>query len=327
MPKTRRRRIVQTRGPQPMYVIAGLPNSLHKDEVDALQDRLPHAIVKGVPSPNQDGALYSPSLIESLIRSVGEFAVRRRGQRNDQLSPISITLLFVPSADQESLLAAFDFAVMSAPLAGLVARDERGRQLRHNRQAVNQVLVAAVADSSDARMNLNQVERRLAYKSDNEALLLPPKNFLTEERDLTTTFRAFRDGGRLWTDRLTDLGPTELGHQDVPSRVKSQQTRRPFVDSRGMAYFIAHPTAYDGAAREVDQGDDLAGILSALRSLYRFGGALPPGIHHDAQRSDGSSLDGAIFQCSRKGRIRGKSGYANVYPDDFVRIGKYEEVE
>lgn len=320
---SRRRRVVQPRGPQPMYVVAGLPKSIHKEVVDTFQARFPLAIVKGIPSPTRDGALYSAALINTLVRSVGEFAVRRRTRGNAQPTPGSITLLFVPAPDQERLLRRFDFVVMSAPLPTLVVRDEHYQQLRHDREAAVTALVEAVKASSDARANLNHVTRRLGYRSDNEALLLPPRNFMTDDGDLVPTFTDFRQGRRLWTDRLKELGPTALTRDDVPARIQHQQTRRVFVDSRSIGFFIAHPAAYDGAAREVEIDDDVDLLLDTLRSLYRFGGALEPGIHHDAQRSNGSALEGAIFECCEKGRISAKAAYANVYPNDFVRVGDY----
>ena len=166
------RRVVQPYGPQPMYVIAGLPKSVHKHALDSLQARLPQAIIKGIPSPSGDGALYSPQLLDILVRSVGEFALRRRTNGNAQPTPQSITLLFVPSPDQEVLLRRFDFALMSAPLSALVARDQHYRQMRHDREAVGVALAHAVAASGEARMNLNQVVRRLGYQSDNEGLLV-----------------------------------------------------------------------------------------------------------------------------------------------------------
>ena len=213
---------------------------------------------------------------------------------------------------------------MPAALPALVALDGRYRQLRHDRTAVEEALVAAVAAAGEARQALNHVVRRLAYQSDNEAMLLPPRNFRTEEGNLQEEFRSFRNSERAWTDRLTHLGPTPLTHEDVPDRIARQQTRRVFVDDRDMAYFIAHPTAYDGPCREVDQGQRPAAIMSALRSLYRFGGALAPGLHHDAQRSDGAELGGAVFHCEQKGKIRARGEYANVYPNDFVRVSNCE---
>lgn len=322
-----RRRIVKPRGPQPMYAIAGLPKAVHKDAVDRLQARLPHAIVKGIPAPTQDGALYSTAAVSQLVRSIGEFAVRRRTNGNAQPAPASITLLFVPAPDQEDLLRRFDFALMSAPLSALVARDAQFRQLRHDREAVAEALIAAVAASGEARMNLSQVVRRLGYRSDNEALLLPPRNFMTQEGNLVPAFMAIRRGDRSWTDRMEDLGPTPLSHDDVPNRIQAQQTRRVFVDGRGMGFFIAHPAAYDGPHREVEDDGSADLLLDTLRALYRFGGAIEPGLHHDAQRSDGAPLDGALFECSTKGRISAKADYANVYPNDFVRVGSFTAAE
>lgn len=327
MPAGKRRRLLQSSGPQPMYVIAGLPKSVHHQAVDALQQRLPHAIVKGIPSLAGDHALYPQPHIVSLVRSVGEFVIRRRGNGNAQPAPASITLFFVPSPDQEALLRTFDFAVMAVPLAPLIVRDVRGRQARHDIAVISETLIAATRAASDARMNLNEVERRLAYQSDNESLLLPPRNFVTQDGDLVGVFRDFRNAARPWNDRLVEFGPEALGHDDVPKRVAAQQTRHPFVDARGMAFFIAHPKAYDGPGREVEDNENIRPIVDAMRKLYRFGGALPPGLHHDAQRSDGSPLDGAFFQCSEKGRIRGMSDYANVYPNDYVRVAKYEPEE
>jgi hypothetical protein len=138
--------------------------------------------------------------------------------------------LFVPSPDQELLLRAFDFALMVAPVAALVARDERRRQLRHDLAAVHEALADSVAAAGEARMNLNEVERRLGYRSDNESLLLPPRNFMVEDGDLVPLFREFRDGARPWTDRLAELGPIALDHDDVPARIAPQQTRLAMTD-------------------------------------------------------------------------------------------------
>ena len=66
---------------------------------------------------------------------------------------------------------------MASPLASLEAYGPSGRQLRHDKEAVEATLVDAVAKSSAGSRNLNDVERRISYMSDNEPLLLPPKNF------------------------------------------------------------------------------------------------------------------------------------------------------
>ncbi len=323
----RRRAIVNPKGPQKMYVVVGLPRAVHKTAVEGIQDRLKHHIVKGIPAASTDGNLYPQKFVDSLIRSIGEFAVRRRKTDKAHPTPASITLLYVPAPDEEKLLSTFDFALMATPLASLEAYGPSGRQLRHDKEAVEAALVDAVARSSDGSQNLNEVERRISYMSDNESLLLPPKNFFVEDGNLTSVFKQFRRGQRAWTDRLEELGPTPLTRDNVPNRVKPNQTRRVFVDVRDVAFFIAHPTAFDGAKREVPDATDHVELLSILRSLYRFGGAVAPGLHHDAQRNDGKPLNGTSFDCSEKGQICTNSDYANIYPNDYVRVGSYKALK
>ena len=100
--------------------------------------------------------------------------------------------------------------------------------------------------------------------------------------------------------------------------------KRPPVDARGLAFFIAHPKAYDGPPREVESEEDEVALSRALRTLFRFGGALEPGLHHDAQRSDGSALQGAKMYCDEDGRIEAFGDYANVYPNDVIRVDRKE---
>jgi hypothetical protein len=322
-----RRRVVQARGPQHMYVIAGLPIATTRRAVEWLSERLPDVLVQGVPSSSTDGALYPDGLVDTLVRSVGEFAIRRRTNGPERpATPASITLLYVPAPDQERLLTAFDFSLLSGALITLLSRDEKFRQRRHVPEAVEQALAEATGAAGELKQSLYTVVRRLSYQSDNESLLLPPRNFKVGEGNLVPTFRSFRLGERPWNDRLHELGPTGLTHEDI-KRIPEKKTRHAFVDSRGMAFLIAHQAAYDGPPRELESEDSSVAILSVLRTLYRFGGALAPGMHHDAQRSDGSALGGANFQCDRDGKVSTEGGYANVYPNDFVRVGKKQSLE
>lgn len=325
--RRKRRQAVQRHAAAPMFVISGLPKALHRDAIDRLKEHLPSAIVQGLPGPTKDGGLYSTEYVAQLTLSVGSFAIRRRTNGNAQPAPASITLLYVPAPDEENLLAQFDFAVMPFPLSMLAKWDKNGKQLRHDRPTVELTLKAAVSNSGVARANLATVAKRLNYKSDNEGMLLPPGNFMTQAGNLHETFRGFRRSERLWTDRMNDLGPSPLTNDDVPKRVQRKQTRRVFVDARGIAFFIAHPTAYDGAAREIEENEHPEKVLLALRALYRFGGALERGIHHDVQRSNGQSLGGATFECCVKRKISSDADYANVYPNEFVRVKKYKAME
>jgi hypothetical protein len=317
----KKQRLIQPGSRRDMYVLAGLPLPVYARAVAFLENRLPLALVLGSPAPPIDGALYPANAVASLVRTVGQFAVARREKGQAQpVAPATITLFYVPAADEERLLSAFDFAVMPAPLGALVAFDDHYRQLRHDPQAAIDALLAGVDRAGETRTALNHVVRRLGRKSSDESLLLPPRNFLVADSDLVPTFREFRQGARPWTDRLPHLGPVPLTHDDMPKRIPANKTDRLFVDNRGMAFPIAHPTAYDGAPREAVPDADAPAIIEKLRSLYRFGGALERGLHHDAQRSDGSPLGGATFHCSEKGTFDAKGAYANVYPDDFVRV-------
>ncbi len=325
MPRDRRSH-VKAKSSRHMYLVAGLPKAVHQRALNELENAAPGLILKGAPSPDQ-GNLYSPALIETLVKASGEFAIKRRQTSKDEPTPTSITLLFVPSPDQERLLSVFDFALMTAPLARLSAWDGNGRQLRHKLDQVIEELAAVTKPSGEARTNLATVQQRLNRQSDDEAMLLPPRNFFTQEGDLVPVMRDYRLGTRPWTDRLAEYGPASLSHEDVPLRVAPQQVRRPFVDARGMAFFIAHQKAYDGEAREVVDPADIWGTLQVLRSLYRFGGSLERGLHHDVQRSDGTPLGGAEFVCSGQGRISSIADYANIYPNDHVRAAKLQPVK
>ena len=223
------------------------------------------------------------------------------------------------------MLTAFDFAVMALPLTSLIRRDEKARQRRHDAEAVTDALMEATAASGAGRQSLYAVVERLNRLSDQEALLLPPRNFMAGDHDLVPLFRGLREGERVWDDRFAELGPSPLTHDDI-ARIPPRATRRAFVDSRGIAFLVAHPSAFHAPERELEDGNDIDALLSLLCSLYRFGGALAQGFHHDAQRSDGSALDGANFYCERDGRISAQGAYANIYPNDFVRADRKEPV-
>lgn len=319
-----RRRVVERPGPQPLLVVAGLPLAVYRRATETFQARFPDTIVMGAPARKADGSLYPAVYLESLLRAVAGFTARRRSNGPVQPSPASVTLFYVPSNDQEQLLAAFDFFAMPVPLEQLAKWSNHGRQLRHDCGFCEQEMVAAYKPTSEGRKALNEVTRRLGYESDNESLLLPPKNFLTEEGCLASIFRQFRNGQRSWSDRLKELGPTDLTHDDVPRRIAPKQTRHPYVDVRGLAYFIANKAAYDGNVWETDEVAPIEELTMAMKSLYRFGASIPQGLHHDVQRRDGTDLRNAKFRCATKGLISSAEGYANIYPNDFVRVKSYQ---
>lgn len=325
MPAEKRRRaLIPRHGQQPLYVVAGLPITVHERTIATLKARFKHALFQGIPAPTKDGALYSAKLTSTLMRSVGQFAARRRAHGNAQPTPASITLLYVPSPGDEQLLSAFDFAVMPVPLERLATYDDRFQTRRHSLNESVEAISAALERGGRARTALNEVSRRLGYTVDSEGILLPPRNFKLADGTLASKFLEMRQWTRPWGDRFSDIGPTALTRHDVPKRIDANETRRVFVDARGLAFFIAHPKAYDGPPREVESEEDEVALSRALRTLFRFGGALEPGLHHDAQRSDGSALQGAKMYCDEDGPIEAFGDYANVYPNDVIRVDRKE---
>lgn len=318
-----RRSRVERPGPRPLCVVAGLPPAWHKRATNLIEEVYPQTIVQGVASKDRDGPLYPIQLVEILVRGVTEFSVRRRTHGPQRpIAPASITLLYVPSADDEHLLRAFDFSVMPKALSILASRDADGRQLRHSFPAIEAALRDALASNADAKTALDTVRERLNRLSDREALLLPPTNFQTPEGRLREKFAQLRSERRSWTDRFDDLPLKELTQKDLP-RIPAQKTERAFVDSRDLVFFVAHPTAFHGVVREVDEEADesapYAELVSTLRSLYRFGAPLPSGFHHDVQRLDGRDFRDFEFECATGGPVLVSAPHANIYANDFVR--------
>lgn len=334
MPKSRLRRIPNT-GSSQMFVLAGLPKSLHNRAGLILRDLTQQDIkYVGIPSSERDGALYPENLISILVQATAGFTIRRRVNGTEQQSvPSSIMLLYVPSVDDEFLLRRFDFAVFPIPLHELALRDATGRQFRHSEKALTETLRRAMDPAGPVRQNLHIIKERIARLSDAEPFLLPPRNFhLERDKRIASLFEAFRRGERQWADRIPELCPQSL-KKDNFSRLEKNETRKVFIDYRKLIFLKAHSTAYDGATRETEEGkrygppeDPERDLLLKLKGLYRFGAPLPNGFHHDVQREQGKTLEGVEFECARSGQVRGRASHANIYTNDFVRIERKENI-
>ena len=309
-----------------MIILAGLPPATHGRAIEIVKRLRPSASALGIPSPTSDHGLYSRRLVDSLLNGVTGFAIRRR-TRGPQtpVAPRSIILLYVPASDQERLLQALDFTVLPEPMTALAIRDTDGKQLRHSSERTEEAIAAALRAQSRARASLALVKERISRLSDREAILLPPRNFISEDGPLASKFVELRRGVREWSDRFPDLVLQELTH-DKMSRIPKDQTRRAFVDRRSLAFLVAHPTAYDGAVRQIEEDASSPEQLSVLRSLYRFGVPLPSGFHHDAQLNDGSKLDSLVMECADLGPVLVSGKHANVYPNDFIRAKRKQKI-
>ena len=309
-----------------MIVLAGLPPATHGRTVDVIRQSQPSASVIGAPSPVSDGSLYSPALLRTLLGGLTGFALRRRTNGPPTpLAPKSITLLYVPAPDDERLLRTLDFAVMPQPLTALAVRDVGGRLLRHSVEAAEAAIEDILGHRSRAKADLEVVNERINRLNDREALLLPPRNFVTDQGRLSRKFVEMRRGRRSWSDRFNDLGSEQLTRNQI-ARIPEEKTRQAYVDSRRVAFLTAHPTAYDGLVRELEESAALEARLSVLRSLYRFGIALPSGFHHDAQPADGSRFNDFEFDCDTEGRVCVNASHANIYSNDFVRAKRKQKI-
>ena len=325
----KRRRIPAGSGTSaPMFVLAGLPPEVHNFAKSFLEGIRSTAIVVGAPSPQRDGALYPKSLVETLLRATASFAFRRRTKGPEvPLTPKSITLLYVPACDDERLLRAFDFAVWTGALSALAAYGEGGRQLRHNRAALEAALREAAGSNGWSKHEMDQISQRINRLSDREALLLSPRNYHLREAELGRLFLDYRRGLRPVGDRFADLHSVDLTCEDLPRRLGAEEVRHAYVDDREVAFLTAHPTAYHGTVREVEENTPQPQIHSLLRSLYRFGAALPCGFHHDAQPSDGTSFDKFHFFCDEDGDVEISGTHANIYSNDFVRASTKTKIK
>jgi hypothetical protein len=322
MNRSRRQQVIE-RGSLTMYVIAGRPPSVHNRASSVLEQMsYGKAKVVALPSSQRDGPLYPEALVSSIVRSVGSFAIRRRTRRpNDPAAPSSITLLYVPAPDATRLLRRLNFAVFPVAMPELAAWDASGRQLRHSFDALKTAFATVVNTAGSVKRNLDIIRERINRLSDSEALLLPPNNFAVgDKQDAAALFQDFVRGDRAWTDRVSELQPRHFKQDDMP-RLPSGQTRRAFMDHRNLVFLAAHPTAYDGKAREVDDRADENELLIRMKGLYRFGAALPNGFHHDVQFEHGRDLGGVELDCAERGPVRVFGSHTNIFANDFVRGG------
>ena len=307
-----------------MFIVAGLPPSLNNRAASVLSECSPGAAkVVALPSAQQDGPLYPERLVSSIVRGVGGFAVRRRTHGPDDLTaPSSITLMYVPASDDVRLLRCLDFAVFPVALNELAARDGRGQQLRHSFVAVEAAFARVLDTAGSSKRSFDIIRERINRPHDSEALLLPPRNFVVHGNvRVAALFEGFQRGERPWSDRFAELQLLPFTQDNLP-RLPLGQTRRAFRDHRNLVFLTAHPTAYDGKAREVEVETSDNEVLNRMKGLYRFGAALPNGFHHDVQLEHGRDLGGTEFECAEMGPIQADGSYVNIYANDFVRGDK-----
>ncbi len=256
-------------------------------QAEACAKRVVGALTKviAIASRARSQSLYPTDTVQRLMDAAAGHVSSR------SVSPAELVLFYVRAVDDESLLRAFDFCAMPAPL-DLPLPDRLSPNL------YEQAMKAAYQKIS-SRLH-SDVKNRVAGGRSAEPLLLPPRNFVTNAGRMADEFVKIRRG-------LPDWHTCGL---QSPARVPGAS--RCFTDSRGLLFKAAAPGAMHGQARQVPP-------QQLLRGRFRFGAPLRTGFHHDVSRSDAGRLDNVEFECCEKGPIRASGTHANIYPNDYVR--------
>jgi hypothetical protein len=321
-PKNRQRTIPQqlpSTNPVDLFLLAGLPNPLHQ-RIETFFQSIAGANAKIIahPSGSFDGDLYKKNNVDLLLSAAARFAIRRLKNRSDDQSarPRRIALFYVPAQDDNALLSAFDFFVFPVPLRDLTKFDDRGYQLRHQRQSCEDAVRHGMTVYKQELIGL--VQQRIESRKPSEALILPPLNFHLEGQRAKDSFSELTRGSRPWQNAFPDgVSPERFDKDRLPS-LRHQETRFIYRDSRGVVFPCARASEAHGGT-EFDHEAKIEVLRDVLQTIYRFGAALPTGFHHDAQFEGGRHFKDMPFDCSKNGALSVTSSHANIYPNDYVR--------
>jgi hypothetical protein len=324
--KTRARPAIttsQSTTPVDLLLLAGLPHPLHSRIEEFLKELAGvYSKVIAVSSASHDGPLYRKHPVASLLRGAAGFSICRLKSRgeNQPPRPKRIVLFYVPADDDQQLLSAFDFFVFPVPLRDLADFDEAGHQKRHNRVVCEQAIQKAFEVYS--RELVGSLQPRIESRRSSEPLLLPPLNFHLPQRKLQQAFCELTRRTRTWENAMPDrIVPEMFDHEQLPEFLRPQERQMIFRDARDVIFPCARANELHGPPPDVQPESDLGVLQNFLRSVYRFGTHLPDGFHHDAQLEWGRHFHNMSFDCSRNGLISVTASHANLYPDDYVRIG------
>jgi hypothetical protein len=307
--------------PVDLFLIAGIPHPLNL-RIDASLRNIvgTSAKVVTVPSASHDGPLYRNSTVQSLLRSVGQFAVKRLESHTADASPRPrrMALFYVPASDDHLLLKAFDYFIFPVPLRELADFDELGRQKRHDRISCERAVSAAL--DLYTRELVTLIQPRIEGNRSTEQLLLPPQNFHLRHQVIGSFFLELTRRTRSWGDAdLAEVASEVFEHEQLPRFLRPQERLAMFRDARNVIFPRARATQLHWRLPELGPNSEVGLFQDFLRSTYRFGAPLLDGFHHDAQLEWGNEFDRMPFDCSREGRIEVSGRHVNIYPNDFIR--------
>ena len=299
---------------KPLIILAGLPHPTCVRIANSIEQKVvPATRVVFQASGHDPKKLYPPHTVVALTKAVTEFAIRQ----SSIPAPRHILLAYVPSADEEELLTAFDFFVFPLRLNRLSEFDNFGRQYRHDLPTSEPYTIESIRTITPQFMEL---KRRLSCPSDKEPLFLPPRNFkVSTAESVADKFRAMRRLESAWSDPMHDIARVEVTKSELPKHVHTAAKKMVLADARGLLF--PHDPSVHGVPRQLDESRDDFGRTNLMRASFRFGVPLCPGYHHDVQFC-GRKLNGQQFDCERQGLIDLHCSYVNVYPNDYIRPSK-----
>ncbi len=299
----------------PLVVLVGLPHPICAAVARVLENRLsPSPQVIFQPSGADNRELYKKQSLTELMAAVTGFAVKHLRAEAVRPTPTQILLAYVPAADEEQLLAEFDFFVFPVRLTSLAQYDAFGRQFRYNREFAEDY---AFASLETALGTFTNIKRRLSSPSHREPLFLPPRNFnVSNATRIADVFREMRLFTRPWAPPIADIRTTKVTHEQL-ERISHGAHKEVLCDARNLLFPCDQ--SHHGSVRDLPPSCTHEERKQFMRSTFRFGVPLIDGFHHDVQFAAGRKLGGERFDCSRNGILHLHCTHANVYPDDFVR--------
>ena len=312
--------IIPRAGNLKLYVIAGFPKGTAPAILKRLQDYFPSANMQflGLPFGTGGAGLYGQGAVEALLRSVAEFAIRRRvnsERANRPAVPGRLILLYVPAPDEENLLTVFDFFCLPVPLKGPRCDSHRPDGWRLDPEVAANVV-------RDAIRELETGDRPAPNLPRNAVITLPPDNFRPERnaQTLAECLIEFRQGKLNMEEIEKAVEIKKFNNDELPNVLKGKKKSYFYVDYRGIVFPPADAETGDhGPARELSEDPNVNSIKIRMNQLYRRGTPLHPGFHHDAQYPNGREMNEDQFCCREHGDVLVSGTHANIYPNDVIR--------
>lgn len=248
---------------------------------------------------------FSNGYLEEVLRNAFEFIIKNFSKEDKSLDiPSTFKLIFPKIGDHVNILNFFH------PIASYIPIDTKNDHgLLYNKEKISKITLSAIKSAPPA----------ISYKLSDQRLL-PLRNF---DYDSNHDF--------LWKEFAASIGeyglPTcianiqqckiikdELKYKNVPSRA--------YVDDRRYAFFKTQSGTDHGLAR-IDKNAQLTSDIKCFfQAAYRFGTAIPIGLHYDVTALNGEQLNGSFFCCKKEAEHSvAKVDYVNVYPNDTIRPG------